>query len=664
MIKALRYYLAAALLVVAGVLVAINTKSSPKPAARTYTGAQSCLTSNCHAGQYGDGESYKGAAAFRETMHTKIHLRPNPETVIIDRWFREKRVLKIQDKQIPTPGQDTLLIELSKGDREDEYYIQLRFSGGGDSLPKMKVAYTYGGEGWLQRFLVEINGSYYVPPFQYVLPEYRNQSDTGYWVGLDMQKWYVSSDPSTGKARFLRWEKNEFLKLSWDHECAACHVNGFGLTVDAKPGTTDTANYASWVGIAEGDSALIDQNVVVGCESCHGPGSEHVASPSKNNIFTFSVLPKTKEGTDRKLDLCNYCHTRGPSKPGRVHRYPFDEANNEPFVPGGDRPLSDFLFPRPTVWDDGKTSYAHHQHGDDYSHSKQYASHLFVDGCSDCHLSHYNKPGLPFQLKEDYYSLEDGVGCMKCHGIPKAQGGKSEFPADNLGRDTVLEGKTVNAHTFHSQGVSQCVNCHFTATATISFDGKYNFTDHSFRVLSPEQTIWYYRRGATIGQINSCAASCHRNGRGERNRKPGDPLAPDFGIVDLNPVFYKEKSDSLLADTLFKRWKQWGWSVQHPGSGVEGTNIAVTGVSPNPMASGSTLSIQYNVQSRSSVRVQILDMLGRNIRYVSNGMAEPGNYTAVWDANDNYGKRVSSGAYMVRITTPAGTISEKVIVLP
>jgi hypothetical protein len=279
-------------------------------------------------------------------------------------------------------------------------------------------------------------------------------------------------------------------------------------------------------------------------------------------------------------------------------------------------------------------------------------------------LSHYNKPGLPFQLKDDYYSLEDGVGCMSCHGIPKAQGGKSEFPADNLGRDTILEGKTVNAHTFHSQGVSQCVNCHFTATATISFDGKFNFTDHSFSVISPEETIWYYRRGATLGTINTCAASCHRNGRGERNRKPGDPLAPDFGLVDLNPVFYKEKSDSLLADTLFKRWKQWGWSTRHNQSGVEASDIAVTGMAPNPMVSGNTLNIQYNVKSRASVRVQIVDMLGRNVRYVSNGMTEPGNYSVVWDANDNFGKRVASGAYMVRITTPAGTTSEKVIVLP
>ncbi|MBC8144939.1 MAG: hypothetical protein H7X80_05085, partial [bacterium] len=170
--------------------VAIQVRTTEAPAERIYVGQESCMSSGCHAGAYSASSDYQGADAFRQTLHQKIHLRPNPETVVIEKYFAGDSVLRAYVPQIPVPGNDTLMIHLSKSADGREYYAQMRFSNNGDSTPRMKIAYTYGGYGWIQRFLVEINGAFYVLPFQYALPAYKERSDTskGFYY-LDLVRW-------------------------------------------------------------------------------------------------------------------------------------------------------------------------------------------------------------------------------------------------------------------------------------------------------------------------------------------------------------------------------------------------------------------------------------------------------------------------------------------
>jgi len=654
----LRYLLAAAVLTVAGVLVALRPSPTKAAGERTYTGVASCMTSGCHAGQYGDGHSYKGAADFLETMHQKIHLRPTPETVVIDRLFSEGKELKYWDNRIRAEGKDTLVIRLSKGDGPNDYYIQLLFSNGGDSLPKMKVAYTYGGNGWIQRYLVQINNSYYVAPFQYVLPSYRERTDTGGFYFLDVNRWYRVDANLQNGAEFFNWETNDFRKQSWDKNCSACHVNGFDVQKVTANG--DTSWYANWVGVFESDSATMDQNIEIGCESCHGPGSEHVANPTKDNIFSPGQLPKTAEATQLKLDMCNQCHKRLASLGGE-HSFGYDESTRTPYTVGNI--LKDFSKPAPNVWADGQTAYAHHQQGDDYEHSYQYTNHLFTEGCSDCHLSHYNKPGLPYQLNADWYSLEDGVGCMSCHGSPE----KSQPPADNLGAVAEINGKMVNKHSMHAPEISQCVNCHFTHTSTIAFTGSQEFSDHSFRVIRPKATLDFYKepgQNPYVGMINTCAASCHRNGRGSRNSKPGDPEAPAFGTHDDYIYSYKDKADSILADTLWKAYQVMYKDIMKP-SGVgpgeipEVHDVRLTMVTPNPFVGAAR--IDFEVDKSQSVTIEIYDITGRLVRVLARQRYATGSHSVVWEGVDDQGAPVLSGNYFVRLTTAQGTDNKRIV---
>src|SRR5207302_5741469 len=130
---------------------------------------------------------YAGAAKFKETMHQKIHLRPSPQTVVIEKYFAGDSVLTNYDVNRSNVV-DTLDVYLSKSTDGKDYYAQMKLRRSGDTTPKMKIAYTYGGNGWIQRYLVEINGHYHVLPFQYILPAYRERSDTSnlfYWIDIN-----------------------------------------------------------------------------------------------------------------------------------------------------------------------------------------------------------------------------------------------------------------------------------------------------------------------------------------------------------------------------------------------------------------------------------------------------------------------------------------------
>lgn len=647
-----RYTLCIALFVALGTFVALQVNSEPGPAERTYVGQESCMEAGCHADAYGPGSDYQGAAAFRETMHQKIHLRPTPETVIIDEWFDRDTVLRAYDHRVKVPGRDTLLIYLSKRPGGTGYWSKMEFSGGGDTTGWMPIEYTYGGNGWIQRFLVKIDGGFYTLPFQFLLPRYKDRSLAGSELRfLDDSKWFTV-DGTTFEAHFHEFKSQKFLDQSWDKNCTQCHVNGFDLKKVITP-EGNTQWVSQWVGKDMGDSALMDQNIKIGCESCHGPGSEHVENPTVENIVAPSTWPRTFAGTDLKLDLCNQCHNRIASTAG-LHNYAYDDTNMRPYIPG--QPLKNFIkseFGNMTVWGDNLTSKAHHQTGQDYARSVEYEKHIFKNGCYSCHVVHQEGPDdLPFQLDRDWYSLKSGEGCLAagCH--------------ETFG-DTVMSpvvGRMVNKHTQHTNSISQCVNCHFTKTATISFGQLptkplHEFTLHNFKVLRPKLTRQFRNLGE-VGMLNTCAEGCHRNGRGSRNFFETDPIAPDYGIKDNILTLWKESTDIALADSLEFHWNRlFPASVKE--SNERGSSLTIVSIQPNP-SRGET-KLRFSVPKPMNIDLEIYDIQGRYINTLAGGRHEPGTYSENWNGTDEMGVRVPNGVYIVRLTAGSKTVTDKVI---
>ncbi len=143
---------------------------------------------------------------------------------------------------------------------------------------RQDIAFTIGGH-WDQRYLTKIDDDYYILP--------------RLW-SVQSKKWRPYST--------YGWQRRPYSRY-----CVGCHSVGF------DPKTKEIVEHS------------------VGCESCHGPGREHAASPRNSNI----VNPK-RLSEERSEEVCASCHVRGRDPSGEFY-FPIG------YVPGED--LSRYLIP-------------------------------------------------------------------------------------------------------------------------------------------------------------------------------------------------------------------------------------------------------------------------------------------------------------------------------
>ena len=73
---------------------------------------------------------------------------------------------------------------------------------------------------------------------------------------------------------------------------------------------------------------------------------------------------------------------------------------------------------------------------------------------------------------------------------------------------------------------------------------------------------------------------------------------------------------------------------------------------PNPFNPSTTIPFEVAGTAAASVRLEIFDALGQNIRVLVNeSQLHPGSYRAVWDARDDGGLVVATGMYFARLST-------------
>jgi parallel beta-helix repeat protein len=89
--------------------------------------------------------------------------------------------------------------------------------------------------------------------------------------------------------------------------------------------------------------------------------------------------------------------------------------------------------------------------------------------------------------------------------------------------------------------------------------------------------------------------------------------------------------------------------------------FAVSQNYPNPF-NPSTV-INYALPKASLVSIKIYDVLGQEVKTLMNIERQAGNYTAQWNGDNNFGKPVSSGIYIYRVTAGQYVKSMKMILL-
>lgn len=202
----------------------------------------------------------------------------------------------------------------------------------------------------------------------------------------------------------------------------------------------------------------------VGCERCHGPGSEHVAHHSQQNILNPDRLDYV-----RGNDTCIVCHSQGRPLKNPIAGQYYDWAlgydprkNLSDYWQLEDHTLGETTF---THFADG-TAHKNRMQGNDFVQSVMYRRGVTCFSCHDVHgTSNYA------ELRKPANAI-----CLDCHTPGGLNGPRAA---------------TLEEHTHHKANStgSDCVACHMPAIQT-EIPGVMVHA-HTFNFISPAMTGKY-----------------------------------------------------------------------------------------------------------------------------------------------------------------------------
>jgi flagellar hook assembly protein FlgD len=90
-----------------------------------------------------------------------------------------------------------------------------------------------------------------------------------------------------------------------------------------------------------------------------------------------------------------------------------------------------------------------------------------------------------------------------------------------------------------------------------------------------------------------------------------------------------------------------------------GTPFGSIEVVPNP---GTDVSyVRFTLSRATTTAAEVFDVSGTRVRLLASGLREAGDQSVAWDGRNDAGRKVPAGVYLVRITTPAGETSGRVV---
>jgi predicted CXXCH cytochrome family protein len=266
------------------------------------------------------------------------------------------------------------------------------------------VESTYGGGVYKQRYLVRVGANLF-PFVQF------NQDGNDAYADRSRKPW---------RDYHADWLFNEETKKlanpsqakSFDKECASCHYNGYTLTKTTEGDyVAGSANDPDGEMDIDGDGKANEINL--GCETCHGPGSVHVKA--SKSAKSGSIVNPGKLAAERSSMICGQCHSRPQ---GNLKNDQPVNTENKMMLPGTSR--NTFLTQYTTrpdadakkdYWADGLHSKSHHQQYTDFIKSSKHRNGNHLVDCADCHDAHGNAK-FAHQTKLDSQSPE---ACTSCH---------------------------------------------------------------------------------------------------------------------------------------------------------------------------------------------------------------------------------------------------------
>ncbi|MGZ8157689.1 MAG: ammonia-forming cytochrome c nitrite reductase subunit c552 [Methylobacter sp.] len=400
-----------------------NSNQASSPMKPEYVGRSACA--GCHAEQDGLWQGSHHDLAMQEAGNASV-------------------LGDFQDAEFSKDG------VISRFFRQNERFM-VRTDGPDGKLADFEIKYTFGVTP-LQQYLIELPGGKLQALS--IVWDSRPKEQGG-------QRWFhLYPDEKIDHTDELHWTRRS---QNWNFMCAECHSTNLQKNYDAASRSYRT----TW------------SEIDVSCESCHGPGSEHVVwskqtakSGSSDNTAkgltvtlnehrgaTWAIDPATGNGrrnqpraSDQEIEICARCHSRRAQLFGN-YRHGLLMDSHLPSL------LTETLYHA-----DGQIDGEVYEYGS-FLQSKMYQAGVT---CSDCHEPHSLKLRQP-----------GNAMCAQCHSAEKYDSDKHHF------------------HRVGSEG-SSCVDCHMPSKTYMGVDAR---RDHGFRVPRPDLS-------ERIGTPNACT-NCH-----------------------------------------------------------------------------------------------------------------------------------------------------------
>jgi predicted CXXCH cytochrome family protein len=323
---------------------------------------------------------------------------------IYNRWSKTRMANVVRD---PKAHPDAIIPDLSKPNP------LVKFT-------KNDIALVYGSK-WKQRYFTKIGDDYFPFPAQW---DVTHKIWRPYMVPNDADWWAPMYPPDN-------------MQRPTGPLCDGCHSVNYDIA---------TKTVTEWN---------------VGCERCHGAGSEHVRQPTRDNILNPARMNFVAAN-----DTCIQCHSQGrPLKnPIAGHYYDWPVGFHiglklADYWTLEEHKLGELSF---THFPDG-TAHKNRMQGNDFVQSLMYARGVTCFSCHDPHGSDNDA-----MLRRPVNQI-----CMTCHG-PNTQNGP--------------HAASIEEHTHHKPGStgSECVACHMPKIEQTIAD--VNVRSHTFHFVTPSET--------------------------------------------------------------------------------------------------------------------------------------------------------------------------------
>ncbi len=320
-----------------------------------------------------------------------------------------------------------------------------------------KVAYVYGGGVKKQRYVTTLTNA--AGSFGAMLPiQFQHDGKDTYadrtakiWRDYNAFKWYD-------------WTTKTFKTPgpddSFEKNCVSCHAAGARISKVEAAGNPAVYTWKATVvedrffgsGDFDYNGNGVRDEMNVGCESCHGPGSKHweVAGQGKYIVSPSLLTP------EREAVICGQCHSRPK---GFLNTDSPINADGMMMIAGTSR--NEYLKNYAVRQLDGaasdyygdpdKHSKSHHQQYSDFIRSSMYKNGTELMTCSTCHDPH-QRTAFTRQLRNDPTSNVESCGASSCH---TAQ-------ATDLTGHLTAKGIPV---AVTKGDIALCGDCHLTKTA-------------------------------------------------------------------------------------------------------------------------------------------------------------------------------------------------------